>query len=160
MKNLYTLTFQSSRLHSNALAKKRESEPLRLPRRRGVRDAITATARRDPYETLGISRSATLREVKKAYRKRALKLHPDVNKQPNAREQFMECKNAYLEIVDALERDANRSRGGAAFRNYNSRGRDRTTGSPRTPPSSSAETEFYGLGKSRLKVANPRQRKV
>jgi hypothetical protein len=144
---------QTNRLHSHALANQKRNDPILLrvhSRRRVVRYAATATARRDPFETLGVPRSASLKEVKKAYRKRALKLHPDVNKQPNAREQFMECKNAYLEIVDALERDANRSRGGTTFRDK-AAGSDRATGTTRSS-ASSAETEFYGLGKSCVRL--------
>lgn len=156
MKRLCMPAHQTNRLNSQAcLDALKRNHPILLrvhSRRRVVRHAATATARRDPFETLGIPRSASLKEVKKAYRKRALKLHPDVNKQPNAREQFMECKNAYLEIVDALERDASRSWGGTSFRDKAAARSDRARGTTRSSASSSAETEFYGLGKSCVRL--------
>ena len=46
-------------------------------------------------QILGVSNSATEKEIKAAYRKKALKLHPDVNKEPGAEEKFMRCKEAY-----------------------------------------------------------------
>jgi len=59
---------------------------------------ITASSFKDPYDVLGVKRSATLKEIKQAFRKKALKLHPDVNKAPDAKERFMECKTAYQAV--------------------------------------------------------------
>lgn len=47
------------------------------------------------YKILGISEGATLIQIKKAYRKRAMQLHPDVNKSPDAQEQFIFLNEAY-----------------------------------------------------------------
>ncbi|HDS06226.1 MAG TPA: J domain-containing protein [Bacteroides sp.] len=50
---------------------------------------------RDHHEILGISRGASVKEIKTAYRKLALKYHPDRNRSPGAREKFQEIKSAY-----------------------------------------------------------------
>ena len=59
---------------------------------------------RDLYEVLGVSREATEDEIKKAFRRRARELHPDVNKAPDAEEQFKELNEAYDVLSDATKR--------------------------------------------------------
>jgi DnaJ-class molecular chaperone len=59
----------------------------------------------DPYSTLGVSRSATEADIKKAYRKLAKELHPDTNKgNPKATERFAEVTNAYDLLSDKDKR--------------------------------------------------------
>lgn len=54
----------------------------------------------DPYQILGVSKTATPEEVKTAFRNLAKQHHPDVNKSPDAEEKFKEIQNAYQEIKD------------------------------------------------------------
>ncbi|MBW2120992.1 MAG: J domain-containing protein [Deltaproteobacteria bacterium] len=62
-------------------------------------------ARRDYYEVLGVSRNATDEEIKKAYRKLALKYHPDRNKgNKEAEERFKEINEAYAVLSDKEKR--------------------------------------------------------
>jgi hypothetical protein len=53
------------------------------------------------YHLLGISSSASLEEIKKAYRAKAFLLHPDKNPNPQAQQQFIELTEAYQWILDA-----------------------------------------------------------
>ena len=61
-------------------------------------------AKRDHYEVLGVPRTATDDEIKKAYRKLARKYHPDHNKEPGAHEKFLEVQDAYDTLSDPEKR--------------------------------------------------------
>ena len=62
---------------------------------------------RDPYEVLGVSKSASPEDIKKAYRKLAKKLHPDANgKDPKAANKFAELNGAYEIVGDGDKRKA------------------------------------------------------
>jgi len=60
--------------------------------------------KRDYYEVLGVSKDATQDEIKRAYRKLALKFHPDRNKEAGAAEKFAECSEAYEVLSDKDKR--------------------------------------------------------
>jgi molecular chaperone DnaJ len=61
-------------------------------------------AKRDYYEVLGVGRDAGEGEVKKAFRRLARELHPDVNPDPEAAERFREAAEAYEVLSDAQTR--------------------------------------------------------
>jgi molecular chaperone DnaJ len=66
---------------------------------------MASTGRRDPYEVLGVQRDADETQIKKAFRKLARELHPDVNRHdPNAEEKFKEAAEAYEILSDAERR--------------------------------------------------------
>ena len=78
-------------------------------------------AKRDYYEILGINRDATDDEIKKAYRKLAMKHHPDRNPDnPKSEDQFKEAKLAYEILSDAQKR--------AAYDQYGHAGVDQQAG--------------------------------
>ncbi|KZC06517.1 PREDICTED: dnaJ protein homolog 1-like [Dufourea novaeangliae] len=60
---------------------------------------------KDYYKILGIQKNATDDVIKKAYRKLALKYHPDKNRSPGAEEKFKEIAEAYEVLSDAKKRD-------------------------------------------------------
>jgi len=71
--------------------------------------------KRDYYEVLGVQKNASKDEIKSAYRKAALKFHPDRNKSPDAEEKFKEINEAYEVLSNDQKKTAYDQYGHAAF---------------------------------------------
>lgn len=72
--------------------------------------------KRDYYEVLGLDRTATKEQIKKAYRRLAREFHPDLNKEPDAEAKFKEVNEAYEVLSDEQRRAAYDRYGHAGLR--------------------------------------------
>lgn len=75
--------------------------------------------KRDYYEVLGVSKSASDKEIKSAFRKLAKQYHPDVNKAPDAADKFKEAQEAYAILSDENKRRQYDQYGHDAFNQMN-----------------------------------------
>src|SRR5580704_8840892 len=83
---------------------------------------------RDYYEVLGVTRTAAVEEIKSAYRKSALKWHPDRNPEhtSEAEVKFRECTEAYSVLSDAQKRQVYDTYGHAGLAGGGGQGFDHT----------------------------------
>lgn len=70
---------------------------------------------KDPYKALGVNKSASSSEIKKAYYGLAKKYHPDTNKDPTAKEKFAEIQSAYEILSDPTKKQQYDQFGAAGF---------------------------------------------
>ncbi|PIZ99939.1 MAG: molecular chaperone DnaJ, partial [Candidatus Levybacteria bacterium CG_4_10_14_0_2_um_filter_35_8] len=70
---------------------------------------------KDYYKILGVGKTATQDEIKRAYRKLAVQFHPDKNKTKDGEQRFKEVSKAYEALSDPQKRQAYDQFGAAAF---------------------------------------------
>ncbi|MCH8206778.1 MAG: J domain-containing protein, partial [Chloroflexi bacterium] len=80
------------------------------------------TSKRDYYDILGVSRSASEEDIRKAFRRLALEYHPDRNKSDGAGERFKEINEAYQVLSDPAKRADYDRYGHAGVRTNGGRG--------------------------------------
>lgn len=109
--------------------------------------------KRDYYEVLGVNRNASPEELKSAFRSLARKVHPDMNKEPDAEEKFKEINEAYAVLSDADKR--------RAYDQFGHAGVNNTGGVPDWTSMDFADIfgEFFGFatGSSRQRQNAPRR---
>ncbi|OGY30437.1 MAG: molecular chaperone DnaJ [Candidatus Woykebacteria bacterium RIFCSPHIGHO2_12_FULL_45_10] len=93
-------------------------------------------SKKDYYEVLGVSKTASDTDIKKAYRSLARKAHPDVDKSAGAEERFKEINEAYQVLSDPQKKAAYDQFGHAAF----------SQGAPGGAPGGGGYTYSYGPG--------------
>ncbi|KAL3653228.1 hypothetical protein CASFOL_002909 [Castilleja foliolosa] len=100
---------------------------------------VRASGRESPYDVLGVKPSASTKEIKRAYRKLALKYHPDVNKEAGAQEKFMRIKHAYNTLLTSKSRGKYDAGNQGSDFSYSSTGKYETN-------TREDEEKFYGFG--------------
>ncbi|MBU0576489.1 DnaJ domain-containing protein [Patescibacteria group bacterium] len=102
--------------------------------------------KRDYYEILGLDKNASGSEIKAAYRKMALKHHPDKNKASDAEEKFKEINEAYQVLSDEKKKKAYDQFGHAAFDPASGMGSNPFSGASRQGPFTWSYSTSSGAG--------------
>ncbi|KAK9792701.1 hypothetical protein WJX73_007202 [Symbiochloris irregularis] len=100
-----------------------------------------AAADRTPWQILDVQPGSSDKDLKRAFKLKARKLHPDVNKAADASERFMECRQAYLTLTDPrLRAEYDRKTKGSASTDWGS-----WPGPTSERVRKAAEETFYGF---------------
>jgi len=102
---------------------------------------VALTSATDYYKLLGISRRATSKEIKKAYRQKSLEFHPDKNKSEGASDKFAEIARAYEVLSDDSKKDIYDQYGEDGLKEHEERGQRGGGGGGFDP-----FEEFFGFG--------------
>jgi len=122
----------------------------------GFMEVCILSEKRDYYEVLGVPRSASLDDIKKAYRKLAKKYHPDVNPgDKEAEAKFKEINEAYSVLSDEEKRASYDRYGHAAFEGMGANGFSGFDGFGFGAFDDIFETFMGGFGRSRQKAKGP-----
>lgn len=107
---------------------------------------MTTQAKRDYYEVLGVTRSASETEIKSSYRKLAMQYHPDRNPgNPEAEDKFKEASEAYSVLIDSEKRARYDQFGHAAMGNGGFSGFDPSTFSDFSDIFGDLFSDFFGV---------------
>ncbi|RDA96109.1 hypothetical protein CP533_1801 [Ophiocordyceps camponoti-saundersi (nom. inval.)] len=107
-----------ARYHTTAFSRPERRRPISPLARRGTQRGFHTTGplrQTDPYQALGVNKSASAADIKKAYYGLAKKFHPDTNKDPTAKDRFSEIQSAYEILSDPQKRQQYDQFGAAAF---------------------------------------------
>nr|OQO20722.1 hypothetical protein B0A51_11234 [Rachicladosporium sp. CCFEE 5018] len=114
----------------------------RIPQRRTFHASPSIQATKNPYDVLGVPKTASAGEIKKAYYGLAKKWHPDTNKEPQAKAKFGDAQAAYEILTDSNKKAMYDQYGAAAF--------DQGAGGPDPPgggsPFGGGGSPFGGFG--------------
>ncbi|KAI1203809.1 hypothetical protein F5X97DRAFT_282057 [Nemania serpens] len=91
------------------------SSPHASVQRQSFHATSRALAVKDPYKVLGVGKSASPGDIKKAYYGLAKKFHPDTNKDPTAKDKFAEIQSAYEIVSDPKKKEQYDQFGAAGF---------------------------------------------
>nr|AXS58634.1 mitochondrial chaperone DnaJ homeolog p [Epichloe coenophiala] len=111
---------KGAHLHASAIRIGRRDEckratDSRLPGGKRAFHSTDSFSQKDPYQVLGVSKSASAAEIKKSYYGLAKKYHPDTNKDSGAKEKFADIQSAYEILSDPKKKEQFDQFGAAGF---------------------------------------------